>query len=61
MAVPTTPFSSDVLGRYVCNSFQEAQTSGPFDVITVGARPRLATSPRSTRSGASAPASPRYG
>src|SRR6266481_3458987 len=33
---PETPFTRDILGNYVCNSFFEAQNSGPFDVIIVG-------------------------
>jgi hypothetical protein len=36
MPVPETPFTRDVLGRYVCNSFAEALSSGPFDVVIVG-------------------------
>ena len=31
-----TSFTHDVLGRYVCNTFDEAKRSGPFDVIIVG-------------------------
>src|SRR6266849_9839526 len=33
---PETPFTRDILGNYVCNSFSEAQNSGPFDVIIIG-------------------------
>src|SRR5438093_10386356 len=33
---PETVFTRDVLGRYVCNTFTEAQESGPFDVIIIG-------------------------
>jgi choline dehydrogenase-like flavoprotein len=38
MASPTpqTQFTRDILGNYVCNSFAEAQGSGPFDVIILG-------------------------
>src|SRR5438552_4775697 len=38
MASPTpqTQFTRDILGNYVCNSFAEAQSSGPFDVIIIG-------------------------
>ena len=38
MAVPTpqTQFTRDILGNYVCNTFTEAATSGPFDVIIIG-------------------------
>ncbi len=33
---PETTFTRDILGRYVCNSFVEAISSGPFDMIIVG-------------------------
>jgi len=33
---PQTPFTRDILGNYVCNSFSEAQNSGPFDVVIIG-------------------------
>src|SRR5438309_3437499 len=33
---PQTIFARDILGNYVCNSFSEAQGSGPFDVIIIG-------------------------
>jgi hypothetical protein len=33
---PTTIFTRDILGNYVCNTFAEAQASGPFDVIIIG-------------------------
>src|SRR5207237_5068572 len=33
---PETAFTRDILGRYLCNSFAEAVSSGPFDVIIVG-------------------------
>src|SRR6266480_4799902 len=36
MASPETLFTRDILGRYVCNTVLEAQTSGPFDVIIIG-------------------------
>jgi hypothetical protein len=38
MAVPTpeTQFTRDILGNYVCNTFAEATSSGPFDVIIAG-------------------------
>jgi Domain of Unknown Function (DUF1080)/GMC oxidoreductase len=38
MAIPTpqTQFTRDILGNYVCNTFQEATNSGPFDVIIIG-------------------------
>jgi choline dehydrogenase-like flavoprotein len=39
MPVPTesTTFTKDVLGRYLCNTLGEAQASGPFNVIVLGA------------------------
>jgi len=38
MAITTedTSFTHDILGRYVCNTFGEAKSSGTFDVIIVG-------------------------
>lgn len=33
---PVTDFSRDVLGRYVCNGFDEAGGSGPFDLVVIG-------------------------
>ena len=33
---PQTQFTRDILGNFVCNSFVEAQGSGPFDVIIIG-------------------------
>ncbi|SRR6266542_4370534 len=33
---PETQFTRDILGNYVCNTFAEAQQSGPFDVIIIG-------------------------
>jgi len=33
---PTTQFTRDILGNFVCNTFSEALNSGPFDVIIVG-------------------------
>src|SRR5258708_6015830 len=38
MAIPTpeTQFTRDILGNYVCNTFAEATSSGPFDVIILG-------------------------
>src|SRR6266478_5745392 len=33
---PQTPFTRDILGNYVCNTFSEAQNSGPFDVVIIG-------------------------
>src|SRR5438270_2940757 len=36
---PETLFSRDILGRYVCNTFVEAQAAmaaSPFDVIIIG-------------------------
>jgi hypothetical protein len=38
MAITTedTSFTHDILGRYVCNTFDEARKSGPFDVIIIG-------------------------
>jgi hypothetical protein len=38
MAITTqdTSFTHDILGRYVCNTFNEAKTSGAFDVIIIG-------------------------
>lgn len=35
-AVQNTRFSVDVLGRYVCNTLDEAFASGRFDVIVIG-------------------------
>jgi hypothetical protein len=35
-AVQRTRFSVDVLGRYVCNTLDEALASGGFDVVVVG-------------------------
>jgi hypothetical protein len=36
LTTPSTVFSRDILGRYVCNTFAEAVQSGPFDVIIIG-------------------------
>ena len=38
MAITTedTSFTHDILGRYVCNTFDEAKKSGSFDVIIIG-------------------------
>ena len=38
MAITTedTSFTHDILGRYVCNTFDEAKKSGAFDVIVIG-------------------------
>src|SRR5712692_991804 len=38
MAIPTpeTIFTRDILGNFVCNTFAEAATSGPFDAIIIG-------------------------
>jgi hypothetical protein len=38
MAITTedTSFTHDILGRYVCNTFEEAKTSGTFDVVIIG-------------------------
>ena len=33
---PQTLFTRDILGNYVCNTFSEAQNSGPFDVVIIG-------------------------
>lgn len=33
---PETPFTRDILGNYVCNTFPEAINSGPFDAIIIG-------------------------
>jgi choline dehydrogenase-like flavoprotein len=33
---PQTPFTRDILGNFVCNTFVEAQGSGPFDVVIIG-------------------------
>src|ERR1700757_688003 len=33
---PQTPFTRDILGNYLCNTFSEAQNSGPFDVVIIG-------------------------
>src|SRR5262245_46518935 len=33
---PETIFSRDILGRYMCNTFAEAQLSGPFDAVIIG-------------------------
>src|SRR6266568_4085417 len=39
MAIEQTSFSVDLIGRYVCNSWDEAVNSGgtPFDIVVVGA------------------------
>ncbi len=36
LTTPSTVFTRDILGRYVCNTFTEALQSGPFDVIIIG-------------------------
>ena len=36
LTTPSTVFSCDILGRYVCNTFAEAVQSEPFDVIIIG-------------------------
>src|SRR5437870_4506759 len=38
MAIPTpeTQFTRDILGNYLCNTFDEARSSGPFDVVIIG-------------------------
>src|SRR5215468_11971987 len=38
MAISTedTTFTHDILGRYVCNTFGEAKSSGTFDVVIIG-------------------------
>jgi hypothetical protein len=38
MAIMTedTSFAHDILGRYVCNTFDEAKKSGAFDVVIIG-------------------------
>jgi hypothetical protein len=36
LTTPSTVFTRDILGRYVCNTFAEAVQSGPFDVIIIG-------------------------
>ena len=38
MAIDTedTSFTHDILGRYACNTFGEAKSSGSFDVIVIG-------------------------
>ena len=38
MAITTedTSFTHDILGRYVCNTFGEAKSSGTFDVVIIG-------------------------
>src|SRR6516225_8427480 len=38
MALSTedTSFTHDILGRYVCNTFDEAKKSGTFDIIIIG-------------------------
>src|SRR3954447_101615 len=33
---PETIYTRDILGRFVCNRFDEAVSSGPFDVIIIG-------------------------
>jgi hypothetical protein len=33
---PTTQFTRDIFGNYVCNTFGEAVNSGPFDVVIIG-------------------------
>ena len=37
VAVQETAFSTDVLGRFVANTYLEATASGPFSVVVVGA------------------------
>ena len=39
MAIEQTSFSVDLIGRYVCNSWDEAVNSGgaPFDIVVIGA------------------------
>lgn len=32
----TMTFTRDIMGRYVCNTFAEANNSGPFDVVIIG-------------------------
>jgi len=36
LTTPSTVFTRDILGRYVCNTLTEALQSGPFDVIIIG-------------------------
>jgi hypothetical protein len=38
MALPTpeTQFTRDILGNYVCNTFADAASGGPFDVVIIG-------------------------
>src|SRR5215210_4790512 len=36
VAVQDTAFTSDVLGRYICSTWTEATSNGPFDVVVVG-------------------------
>ena len=38
MAITTqdTSFTHDILGRYICNNFAEAKSSGTFDAIVIG-------------------------
>jgi len=35
-AQTSTDFTQDVLGRYICNTLDEAKNSGPFDIIVIG-------------------------
>src|SRR6266702_2998708 len=39
MAIEQTSFSVDLIGRYICNSWDEAVNSGgaPFDIVVIGA------------------------
>ncbi|MGH3612882.1 MAG: hypothetical protein ACRDRK_09860 [Pseudonocardia sp.] len=37
VAVQETAFSTDALGRFVANTYEEATSSGPFSAVVVGA------------------------
>lgn len=36
ITTPDTLFTHDVIGRYLCNTLDEALASGPFDVVVIG-------------------------
>ncbi|WP_046867838.1 hypothetical protein [Microvirga massiliensis] len=36
VTAPETSFTRDVFGRYICNTFDEARGSGPFDIVIIG-------------------------
>lgn len=36
LTTENTTFTRDIMGRYVCNTFGEAASTGPFDVVIIG-------------------------